>query len=525
MYSKKIFLVLGIVATTIFPLALSAQVTIGAKESPAQGAILQLKDEGVYINGQTASKGLGMPRVALVSNSSLKPCLETDVEANDANNKASHIGLCVYNVGAENTASAETQLCKGLHVWNGQKWTPLNPYPAPNYNILECGPGPDFTINCSTISINGSYNYNQTLSSSNTVTVSITSPSSETGKKIVLKGYYEGNSEISFSTDEGITLTGGTQTVTLRGSGTISSYNYKDFVLVSNSSNTTNSNCPFEVRVTLPVLRIVGVGAENYQPASKSVNSRSYSLMSSAAAFGSSSSAVVPTSGFNFVSYQYRSDAEWSALFASKPDIIIRSFDNAMSNNVSAALKTYLEAGGIFIDLNDNNNKSNAGVRALYGTSATSSTDSGGAGPRTIENVNDEIVNGPFSKPLTGSTLAGKTWFEDASLTQGIQNVPLDQIIIYSYSPTNGLVVAFRDKKLNYFYIGDGGFLSGYLRAETCCYPFQVDSNNMPIAAYDVYDVNQVRNRYNSYFFANIMAWALRQATTNGINYSNGIPK
>ena len=94
-----------------------AQVTIGNGETPAKGAILQLK-ENETINGANSSKGLGLPRVALT------PSITNDLGESlklpiGTLNSLDHLGMLVYNV-EENTT-----YCPGLHVWEGGLWIPL----------------------------------------------------------------------------------------------------------------------------------------------------------------------------------------------------------------------------------------------------------------------------------------------------------------------------------------------------------------------------------------------------------------
>lgn len=115
----------------------TAQVTLGSTEPPSPGALLDLKEEGI------TTRGLGLPRVSLLTNSSLEPCL-TSTESNDIDQRKAHIGLVVYNVGAEIETTKEDRLCKGMHVWDGDKWQPLTAYFDPD--ITRSGRKEDLTI-------------------------------------------------------------------------------------------------------------------------------------------------------------------------------------------------------------------------------------------------------------------------------------------------------------------------------------------------------------------------------------------
>ncbi|MFV0538623.1 MAG: hypothetical protein ACK5M3_14840 [Dysgonomonas sp.] len=106
-----------------------AQVTIGSGESPANGALLQLKNiSGISSDAPNATKGLGLPRVALTNKTNLFPMFSLDNDyVNNVGGKKDdedqkHIGLVVYN-----TASG---LCNplsiGVNVWTGTNWVLLS---------------------------------------------------------------------------------------------------------------------------------------------------------------------------------------------------------------------------------------------------------------------------------------------------------------------------------------------------------------------------------------------------------------
>jgi hypothetical protein len=92
---------------------LQAQVTIGASEAPAQGALLQLKDiPNASPGAMNATKGLLLPRVALVNDTVLAPMFPGATDAD----KREHAGLIVYNL------TTNTSLKEGLMLWDGQTW-------------------------------------------------------------------------------------------------------------------------------------------------------------------------------------------------------------------------------------------------------------------------------------------------------------------------------------------------------------------------------------------------------------------
>lgn len=115
---------------------LYSQVTIGKDETAVSGSLLQLKDNGNYTNNQTASKGLGMPRVKLTDMKNLYPMFAVDPDSdtpqpnNNYNSTAKkrtqdemHTGLVVYNTNdCLNHMGGST----GVQVWDGTTWGPLS---------------------------------------------------------------------------------------------------------------------------------------------------------------------------------------------------------------------------------------------------------------------------------------------------------------------------------------------------------------------------------------------------------------
>lgn len=104
---------LSIMLLLFWAVSSHAQVTIGSGEAPLPGAILDLKESG------STTKGLGLPRVALLAADKLK--MGSAPEMATAAERAEHIGLLVYNT------QKAGGLCKGIHVWSGDSWEPLIP--------------------------------------------------------------------------------------------------------------------------------------------------------------------------------------------------------------------------------------------------------------------------------------------------------------------------------------------------------------------------------------------------------------
>lgn len=118
---------LFLLCCTIIGIAsLTAQVTIGKKEEPVAGALLQLKNlDAQTAGGSNADKGLLLPRVYLTD---LLP--ETDAEfaasigATGEWDRAMHTGLIVYNL-LEDPCFCEERIHRAPYMWDGTRWNCL----------------------------------------------------------------------------------------------------------------------------------------------------------------------------------------------------------------------------------------------------------------------------------------------------------------------------------------------------------------------------------------------------------------
>ncbi|MDR0431516.1 MAG: hypothetical protein LBH58_13740 [Tannerellaceae bacterium] len=93
---------------------LQAQVTIGSDLPPAEGVLLDLKENEANERGATSDKGILFPRVELTSLTSL------ELLTNSAGpmDKSTYRGTLVYNIAV----SPEKNLREGLYYWNGDMW-------------------------------------------------------------------------------------------------------------------------------------------------------------------------------------------------------------------------------------------------------------------------------------------------------------------------------------------------------------------------------------------------------------------
>jgi hypothetical protein len=115
--TKNLFALL--ITSFLFHFNSNAQVTIGMGHSPAEAALLQLKDKQANpgTKDATASGGLLLPRVRLDSIDDF-----TLLPSPSAEQKKKHTGLLVYNLKED----ANLHLEKGIYQWNGEQWKMLS---------------------------------------------------------------------------------------------------------------------------------------------------------------------------------------------------------------------------------------------------------------------------------------------------------------------------------------------------------------------------------------------------------------
>lgn len=99
--------IIGILLLSFLPVA-EAQVTIGSQVPPRIGSLLDLNENGNTEKDANAEKGLGLPRVAL---STL-----TTLTIDDESKKENYVGTMVYNT------TSDENIKEGIYCWMGTTW-------------------------------------------------------------------------------------------------------------------------------------------------------------------------------------------------------------------------------------------------------------------------------------------------------------------------------------------------------------------------------------------------------------------
>lgn len=182
-------LLLSLTLFISFTLGISAQTTIGAKLSPVEGAILDLKEHDADADNVTASKGFVLPRVQLQGKKTLAPL------ASDAN-QAAYEGMAVFNLADVAATDNIGSLKRGINVWDGTEWLLVG-----GNSTLKYFYAPPFTLPLGTVGDTKSFNiyneYRRRFTSSfydPSFPIDVTNPryttSASEGSSFVLPGLY-----------------------------------------------------------------------------------------------------------------------------------------------------------------------------------------------------------------------------------------------------------------------------------------------------------------------------------------------
>ena len=295
---------------------------------------------------------------------------------------------------------------------------------------------------------------------------------------------------------------------------------------------------------------------------------QSQGFLSSQANFGSANNSTVkmvdnftvtPTSsvsGASYVKYgafaylycstDVNNAAKWTAIINEKVDIVIITYNSATITAAGAAnIMNYLNKGGIVLQFVEDNPSQI--VSAVFGVpNATLGAARYGSGAWcTLANYADPILSGPFQpddpdnpgqklKSLGGLPLFGDT---EATL-YGITGLPGSGILIYSYNNQTtagaglGSVSAFRATGQRFCYFGEGGFFCNNRTSGTPASNIQPFVTTGPPdfrpavrvvassgdANYKTQRTAPYSGGYNSFYFGNMMAWAINEAQFYGIN-------
>lgn len=395
---------------------------------------------------------------------------------------------------------------------------------TPAISITVLSPAGTYTMSCGTATVNGVYKVGTALTASNTITlpVNVTALGSYTVTTNTVDG-------ISFSGSGTFTSTGN-QNITLSGTGTPTSTSVKTITITSDSQGGVSTTCSVNVVVVIPKKTVLHIGLETAYGYS-AYTGPSRSLMDSPTNFGTAASSIVKYEGFTHISLgSSPSSAALQTALNNKPDIVVIGYNYTPNVTDAGYIASYLNKKGVVIAMTDDTGTAQNLFRGIFSDPTISASYGSGAGSvYALTNSDDPILNGPFGD------VRGKNWGEDASTTVNISGLT-SGFVPYSYAqPVNSTtartgISGLRNTSLNFIWFGDGGFLSnenanGNQYTSNTIEPFVAPSTGgyFPVqkSAYGYagngYAAGGMQVQ-NSILFANMIAWAIKQAEFNGIN-------
>jgi len=381
-----------------------------------------------------------------------------------------------------------------------------------------------YTINCSNITVAGKYLKGTSLTTSNTITVSLNV--SVAGSYAITTPVTNG---ISFSNSGELSV--GNQIVTLYGNGNPTVNN--DFpITINTNSPEGNTTCSTVIPVTLPAMTYAIIGSGDY---SWNNNYRKSAFNSSS--FGPNGSVRIErltqlweTSDVNTAATRIRDGYTGGGFTNAFPDIVLYFAYGATPNStVTTQLAEYVKKGGVLIYGTSDNTASAANtlIQGIFGVSSGNAVDRGGSSNQNVYQINnlldDPIVNGPFGN------LANQFWGEDNSGTVYVTNLPANSIQVCSarnqYANRSldswNSVVWYNDSK-NFVYFGDSVAAAWDTNTSTTGWAslFQQSTGLPKYKKFGYWDSGTAGTEYafNAALELNCVAWGLHKAASAGIN-------
>lgn len=348
---------------------------------------------------------------------------------------------------------------------------------------------------------------------------------------------------------------------------------YESIVLeVTFQTKTGSTSCHVTVRPAFTRKKIVSFGSTSAFGYS-AYRGTSAAFLKSNKNFGNADNSTVkmvatntPTSGnaaegryvdYNAFQFMYGGDAVDATKFRNalntNPDIIMIAYNASWDDTAADLALDYMNKGGIIIEFSESSGVLRI-LKKIFGrtsiarnTNNTTEANRVGSSEKnyiqtTLPTIVDPIIEGPFQPIINGeqrTTLGGLNIAGDTeNRVYSIGNIPTSGIVNYGYAtvfPEESY--CFRIIGQRYVYFGDGGFLTNNDDSKWRSHrtePFATSHDFTGDSEYNDYtprmrpdsspsgssgdDAASYTNVANSYFFGNVMAWAIQEAQFNGIN-------
>ena len=375
-----------------------------------------------------------------------------------------------------------------------------------------------YSLNCSSIIVNGGYAKGTALTSANTITLNVTV--SQAGSYSITTPLTNG---IIFSSTGNLTV--GTQTITLIGTGT-PTVNTNFPIVINANTPEGNNTCTTTISIILPVMSYGVIGSGQYSW----VGTARQLAINNGASFGVNG--IVKTMGWNQLWQVTSASAAETKLTdgSAKPDIILYfAYGANVSTSLASVLADYVNKGGVLIysPADDQASVTNYLLTGIFGSTAGTAQNIGTSANRDSYPINilpdDPIVNGPF-----GNT-SGRYWQEDNSGTVICTSLPPNSVQIASANNLNhnsslspDYSVVWYNESKNFVFFGDSTYGTApglsYYGTTNGTAPTQFTATGLPMAKFNNYSSSYPAFVYNAYLELNAVAWAIKKAAVSGIN-------
>lgn len=387
---------------------------------------------------------------------------------------------------------------------------PTNICSVPQIEVAKSSDLASFTIKCNDASyptkINGSYVQGVTLTSDNTIEFYV-----EVTKTGSASFYADVSANgMNFSGTAKFDKTG-THKIVMQGKGTPLNVVKNQEIIIE--ADDEEGSCTAYLNVLYRSIKIMGLGTGIYQPYTASASEAARAILKNESYFGPNDNSIIKLQSVDILSGGIsQGTALQKKINDEDPDIIIA----AHSYSPTAASVTILEdfvknkKGVVIVCIEDNS----GGLRlmnAIFDVNNITRSDVASSSVWEIKDIpGDPIIEGPFSMSIGG--LAGKYFGLDYGGNDKYDNIPEGQYISYSAAGEN---IFIRHQTLGYIQIGDGGTFAGSTsNNSTDIYPSKITAGG--VCSIKPYGPSATRQDvYNSYLYANIIAWAIDYVKVN----------
>lgn len=381
---------------------------------------------------------------------------------------------------------------------------------ACNKSISVSGRAPDYSFNCSHITVSTNLTANVASTLNDVIKMRINTPEASAGARYsVSTNQING---LSFQGD-GI-LIGGTQLITLEAVGTPTMSGTYSFIITTNSTASSIS-CQVDVIVRARAMSMFII-AENSARHPYATNASVNRMLNNTSLFGADATAFYPITQLNIT--QYYQDVSQSTIRtlltgSTPPDILSISYNFIPDADTRTALINYVNGGGVLIYATDQTglteNRAVAAqtvINGIFSSSVSFTTNADGPNTMTLL-AGNPIVEG-FYQDLTGKSV-GRDLCCNFEITDA--TLPSDALVLMQGNGNQTRSIMHPTKGFVFF--GDGGPFAGLTSSTSPTeLPCRADTNGNPIVANFGSTSTPI---YNSHLFVNLMIWAIEHVQLN----------